>query len=92
MSELVVNFRHAMTRMRADFESVEIRLIRAISGLHRGKSVLYVRHSAIIFAKTPEKAIAQAAEQGLVGEWEVPEALEVPPPIGYRIIYDPQNG
>ena len=50
-----------------------------------------VRHSAVIFAETPDEAIAQAAEQGLVGEWEVPEALEVPPPKGYQIIYDPHG-
>ena len=50
-----------------------------------------VRHSAVIFAETPDEAIAQAEEQGLVGEWEVPEALEVQPPKGYQIIYDPHG-
>ncbi len=50
-----------------------------------------VRHNAVIFAETPEEAITQAAEQVLVGEWEVPDALEVPPPRGYRIIYDPHG-
>jgi hypothetical protein len=48
-----------------------------------------IRHSAVIFAETPEEAIAQAVEQSLVGDWEMPEAIEVPPPKGYRIIYDP---
>ena len=50
-----------------------------------------IRHSAVIFAKSPEEAIAEAAEKGLVGDWEMPEALEVLPPSGYRIIYDPQH-
>ena len=49
---------------------MEIRLIRSINVLHRGKSVLCVRHSAVIFAETPEEAIEQAEEQDLVGEWE----------------------
>ncbi len=50
-----------------------------------------VRHNAVIFAETPEQAIAQAAEQDLVGDWESPEAIEVPLPRGYRILYDPKN-
>ena len=33
-----------------------------------------IRHNAVIFAETQEEAIAQAAEQGLVGDWESPEA------------------
>lgn len=41
-----------------------------------------VRHYATVFAETPEEAIAQADEQGLVGNWEGPEAIEVPPPKG----------
>ena len=49
-----------------------------------------IRHNAVIFAKTQEEAIAEAAEKGLVSDWEMPEALEVLPPKGYRIIYDPQ--
>ncbi|PWB54163.1 MAG: hypothetical protein C3F06_04690 [Candidatus Methanoperedenaceae archaeon] len=49
-----------------------------------------VRHNAVVFAESPDEAIAQATEQGLVGDWEWPEAFEVPPPKGYRIIYDPQ--
>ncbi len=48
-----------------------------------------IRHNAVIFAKTQEEAIAEADEKGLVGDWEMPEALEVLPPRGYRIIYDP---
>jgi hypothetical protein len=43
-----------------------------------------IRHSAVIFAETPEEAIAQAEEQGLVGDWESPEAIEVSLPRGYR--------
>jgi len=45
-----------------------------------------IRHNAVIFAETQEEAIAQAAEKGLVGDWESPEAIEVPLPKGYRII------
>jgi len=48
-----------------------------------------VRHQAIIFAKSPEEAIAQAIERKLVGDWEVPGAVEVPLPRGYRLVYDP---
>ena len=48
-----------------------------------------VRHDAVIFAETPEEAIAQAVEQDLVGDWEMPEAFEVVLPRGYRIVSDP---
>jgi hypothetical protein len=51
-----------------------------------------IRHEAVIFAETPEDAIAQAIERELVGGWEYPEAVEVPLPKGYRIIYDPLVG
>ncbi len=51
-----------------------------------------IRHQAVIFAETPEEAVAQAIERELVGDWEYPEAVEVPLPRGYRIIYDPQLG
>ncbi|MFA4957096.1 MAG: hypothetical protein WC556_09025 [Candidatus Methanoperedens sp.] len=51
-----------------------------------------IRHNAVIFAKTHDEAIAEAAEKDLVGDWEMPEALEVLPPKGDRIIYDPQPG
>ena len=51
-----------------------------------------IRHNAVIFAATPEEAIEQAEEQGLVGDWESPDAIEVSPPQGYRIIYDPKHG
>jgi hypothetical protein len=51
-----------------------------------------IRHPAVIFAETPEEAVAQAVEQGLVRPWETPQAVEVPLPKGYRIIYDPQLG
>jgi hypothetical protein len=48
-----------------------------------------IRHQTVVFAETPDQAIAQAIEQGLVGDWEYPEATEVPLPQGYRIVYDP---
>jgi hypothetical protein len=51
-----------------------------------------LRHQAVVFAETPEEAVAQAIERGLVGDWEAPEAIEVPLPKGYRIIYDPLLG
>ncbi|MDO8727409.1 MAG: hypothetical protein Q7J35_15170 [Candidatus Methanoperedens sp.] len=51
-----------------------------------------IRHNAVIFAETPEEAIDQAAEQDLVDDWEGPEAIEVPPPRGYRLIYYLEDG
>jgi hypothetical protein len=51
-----------------------------------------LRHQAVVFAKTPEEAVAQVIERGLVGDWEAPEAIEVPLPKGYRIVYDPLIG
>jgi len=51
-----------------------------------------LRHRAVVFAETPEEAVAQAIERGLVGDWEAPEAIEVPLPKGYRIVYDPLVG
>lgn len=51
-----------------------------------------IRHQAVIFADTPEEAVARAIERGLVGNWEHPEAIEVPLPKGYRLIYDPLVG
>lgn len=48
-----------------------------------------LRHQAVIFATSPEEAVAQAVERGLVGDWEVPEAVEVPLPPGYYLAYDP---
>nr|WAH99846.1 MAG: hypothetical protein OI716_00360 [Candidatus Methanoperedens sp.] len=50
-----------------------------------------IRHSAVIFAETPEEAVAQAVEQNLVGDWEMPQAIEAPLPKDYRIIYYPQH-
>jgi hypothetical protein len=50
-----------------------------------------IRHCAVVFAETPEEAVAQAVEQDLVGDWEIPQAIEVPLPKDYRIIYDPQH-
>lgn len=48
-----------------------------------------VRHQAVVFATSPEEAVAQAIKRGLVGDWEAPDALEVPLPPGYRLVYDP---
>jgi len=48
-----------------------------------------VRHYAVIFASSPEEAVAQAVERGLVGSWEAPYAAEVPLPPGYYLAYDP---
>jgi hypothetical protein len=51
-----------------------------------------IHHPTVIFAETPEEAIAQAIEQGLARPWETPQAVEVSLPKGYRIIYDPLVG
>ncbi len=48
-----------------------------------------VRHQAVIFATSPEEAVAQAIERNLVGDREAPDAVEVPPPPGYYLAYDP---
>jgi hypothetical protein len=48
-----------------------------------------VRHEAVVFAASPDEAVAQAIERELVGAWEGPEAVEVTPPLGYRLVYDP---
>jgi len=42
-----------------------------------------------MFATSPEEAIAQATERGLVGGWEAPDAVDVLLPHGYRLAYDP---
>ena len=47
-----------------------------------------VRHCTVVFAETPEMAIAQAVEQESVGDWEMPQAIE--PPKDYQIIYSPK--
>ena len=48
-----------------------------------------IRHQAVVFARSPQEAVAQAIERGLVGDWEAPDAVEVPLPRGYRLVYDP---
>ena len=48
-----------------------------------------IRHYAVVFASSPEEAVAQAVERGLVGSWEAPYAVEVPLPPGYYLAYDP---
>lgn len=47
-----------------------------------------VRHQAVVFATSPEEAVAEAIERDLVGGWESPDAVEVPLPRGYRLVYD----
>ncbi len=47
-----------------------------------------IRHSGVVFAETPEKAISNAIEDDLVGDWEMPQATEVPIPKGYKIVKD----
>ncbi len=42
-----------------------------------------IRHQAVVFAATPEEAVSQAIASGEVGDWEAPEAQEVPLPEGY---------
>lgn len=48
-----------------------------------------VRHQAVIFATSPEEAVAQAIERNLVGDWEMPDAVDLPLPPGYYLAYDP---
>ena len=45
-----------------------------------------IRHTGVVFAETPEKAISKAFEEGSVGDWEMPQAIEVPLPKDYKII------
>ncbi len=45
-----------------------------------------IRHSGVVFAETPEKAVSDAIRDGLVGDWEIPQATEIPLPKGYKII------
>jgi hypothetical protein len=51
-----------------------------------------IRHSTVVFAETADEAVQQAIAQGLIGDWEVPEAVEVPLPRGYRIVFGPIDG
>ena len=44
-----------------------------------------IRHEAVAFAETPDKAVAQALASGKVGDWEAPEAQEIPLPAGYAL-------
>ena len=48
-----------------------------------------VRHCAVVFAASPEEAVAQAVERSLVGDWEGLDAVEVSLPPGYYLAYDP---
>ena len=48
-----------------------------------------LRHYAVIFATSPDEAVAQAIKRELVGSWETPSAIEVPLPPGYYLAYDP---
>jgi hypothetical protein len=47
-----------------------------------------LRHCAVVFALSEEDAVAEAIKAGLVGQWEMPAATEIPLPPGHRIIYD----
>lgn len=47
-----------------------------------------IRHQAVVFARSAEEAVAEALERELVGDWEAPEAEEIPLPSGYRLVYD----
>ena len=47
------------------------------------------RHQAVVFAETPEDAVACVLERKLIGAREMPKAVEVPLPKGYQIIYNP---
>jgi len=44
-----------------------------------------IRHQTVVFAATPEEAVAQALAGGEVGGWEMLEAEEVPLPEGYAL-------
>ncbi|MBD3175652.1 MAG: hypothetical protein GF320_10765, partial [Armatimonadia bacterium] len=48
-----------------------------------------IRHYAVVFATSPEEAVAQAIEREMIGSWETPIAIEVPLPPGYYLTYDP---
>lgn len=37
-----------------------------------------IRHQAVVFAQSPQEAVAQAIERGLVGDWEAPDAVADP--------------
>jgi hypothetical protein len=44
-----------------------------------------IRHETVVFAASPAEAVAQAQERGEVGDWEIPEAREIPLPKGYGL-------
>lgn len=44
-----------------------------------------IRHQAVAFGAKPEEAVAQALAGGDVGDWEMPEAVEIPLPDGYAL-------
>ena len=48
--------------------------------------VMGIRHCAVTFAETSEEAILKVIEQELIGDWENPQAIEVPLPEGFKII------
>ncbi|HRQ42114.1 MAG TPA: DinB family protein [Chloroflexota bacterium] len=51
-----------------------------------------IRHRAVVFAGTSDEAVAQALASGEVGEWEAPEAQEIPLPAGYALRPERQSG
>jgi hypothetical protein len=48
-------------------------------------NVYGIRHQTVAFATTPEEAVAQALASGEVGDWEAPEAQQIPLPAGYAL-------
>jgi hypothetical protein len=44
-----------------------------------------IRHEAVAFAEDPTEAVAKALASGEVGDWEGPEAQEIPLPKGYAL-------
>jgi hypothetical protein len=44
-----------------------------------------IRHRAVAFAAGPDEAVARAVASGEVGDWEAPEAQEIPLPAGYAL-------
>jgi hypothetical protein len=50
-----------------------------------------IRHEAVAFAANPDEAVAKALAGGEVGDWEGPEAQEIPLPAGYALRPERQN-
>ncbi|MBN1221589.1 MAG: DinB family protein [Anaerolineae bacterium] len=48
-------------------------------------NVFDLRHQTVAFAETPEEAVDQVLAGDEVGDWEMPEAQEIPLPEGYAL-------